>query len=148
MGNHTVVQAGNKEGEHLSVQHTSTDSPILPAVNLRELQAIDPKLVPFVIEQTALEAEFRRNESKRVNTLIFTERISGVVFGAIIALVVVGLGAYLILEGHDWAGVTLCGGTLATIVGIFVTKKVTENSSEDEDSKPTPKRNKANQRKR
>ena len=65
MANHTVVQAGNKEGEHLSVQHTSTDSPILPAANIRELQSIDPTLVPFVIEQTAKEADFRRNESKR-----------------------------------------------------------------------------------
>ena len=148
MANRTEIQARNREGEELSVQHTSTDSPILPALNLRELQAIDPNLVPFVIEQTALEADFRRKESKRVNTLIFTERISGVVFGAIIALVVVGLGAYLILQGHDWAGVTLCGGTLATIVGIFVTKKVTDKSDDDEDSKSTPRKNKSNQRKR
>lgn len=101
MGNHTVVQTGNKEGEHLSVQHTSTDSPLLPAANIRELQSIDPTLVPFVIEQTVLEADFRRNESKRVNTLIFAERISGVVFGAAIAVTVVGFGAYLILQGHD-----------------------------------------------
>lgn len=147
MANRTEIQARNREGEELSVQHTSTDSPILPALNLRELQEIDPKLVPFVIEQTALEADFRRKESKRVNTLIFTERISGVVLGAIIALVVVGLGAYLILQGHDWAGVTLCGGTLATIVGIFVTKKVTDKSEED-DSTPTPQRKKSTPKRR
>ena len=94
-----------------------------------------------------MEAEFRRKESKRVNTLIFTERISGVVFGAVIALTVVGLGFVLILRGHDWAGVTLCGGTLATIVGIFVTKKVTDKPEED-DSKPMPQRNKSNQKRR
>ncbi len=148
MGNQTVVQAGNKEGEHLSVQHTSTDSPILPAVNLRELQAIDPKLVPFVIEQTALEAEFRRKESKRVNTLIFTERISGVVFGAIIAIVVFTFGFIAILRGHDWAGVTLCGVALASIVGIFVTKKVTDKSEDDVELKPAPRRNKPNPKRR
>jgi hypothetical protein len=145
MGNHTVVQAGNKEGEHLSVQHTSTDSPLLPAANIRELQSIDPTLVPFVIEQTALEANFRRDESKRVNTLVFIERISGVVFGAIIAIVVFTFGFYAIMHGHDWPGVALCGGALASIVGIFVTKKVTEKNEEDE-TKPVPRQNKSKRR--
>ena len=83
----------------------------------------------------------------RVNTLIFTERISGVVFGAIIAIVVFTFGFIAILRGHDWAGVTLCGVVLASIVGIFVTKKVTDKSEED-DSKLVPQRNKSNQRKR
>ena len=147
MANHTVLQAGNKEGEHLSVQHTSTDSPVLPAANIRELQEIDQKLVPFVIEQTALEADFRRAETKRTNTFVFIERISGVVFGAVIALFVVALGSYLILQGHDWAGASLCGGTLVTIVGIFVTKKVTDKS-DDEDAKPEPRTSKPRARKR
>ena len=71
MANQTVVQTGNKEGDHLSVQHTSTDSPILPAANIRELQLIDPSLLPFVIEQTRLEANFRRTETKRISNFVF-----------------------------------------------------------------------------
>lgn len=138
MGNHTVVQAGNKEGEHLSVQHTSTDSPILPAENIRQLQNIDPNLVSFVIEQTAKEAEFRRTESKRINTMVFTERISGVVAGAIIAIVVFTFGFLLILKGHDWAGVALCGAALVSIISIFVTKKISEKP--ESITKPQPRR--------
>jgi hypothetical protein len=148
MANHTVLQAENKEGEHLSVQHTSTDSPILPAANMRELQEIDSKLVPFVIEQTSLEADFRRTETKRVNTLVFIERISGVVFGALIALFVEGLGSYLILRGHDWAGAIICGSALASIVGIFVTKKMTDNKSDDDEVKPEPRAPKPRPKKR
>lgn len=145
MGNQTVVRAGNKEGEHLSVQHTSTDSPLLPAANIRELQSIDPTLVPFVIEQTALEASFRRDETKRVNTLVFIERISGVVFGAIIAIVVFTFGFFAIMNGHDTAGVTLCGVALASIVSIFVTKKVTEKN-EDDEPKPVQRQSKSKRR--
>lgn len=145
MGNQqTVLQAGNKDGEHLSVQHTQTDSPILPAANLRELQSIDPNLVPFIIEQTALEANFRRSESKRVNTLVFIERISGVVFGALIAIVVFTFGFVLISRGHDWAGVAICGGALASILGIFVTKKVIDKP--DDDSKSAPRQSKPKKR--
>jgi len=61
MGRHTVAKASTREGE-LSLTKTDTDSPILPAAQLRELQAIDPKLVEWVIQQTEVEANFRRRE--------------------------------------------------------------------------------------
>lgn len=42
MAGHTELRAADKDGKQFSVSHTETDSPILPAANLRELQAIDP----------------------------------------------------------------------------------------------------------
>ena len=131
MGNkHTSVQAVNQQGEHVSIQQTSTDSPILPAANLQQLQQIDPKLVDWVVEQTKVEADHRRKNERQINTFIFIERMSGVIAGAGVAIFGLAVSAYLILHGHDWAGVAVSGTTLATIVTVLVTKDHQKKSSQ------------------
>lgn len=143
MSGHTKVQAVSKDGEQFTVQHTESDSPILPAPNLEHLQRIDPSLVPFVVEQTKIEADFRRSQNKKVNLYIFIERISGVLVGGGIALVGLGLGAYLILAGHDWAGTAICGINLVGIVSVIVTRKISKEdnpSSQNTSPKKTSRR--------
>lgn len=120
---HTRVQATNPDGGQLSVSRTTTDSPILPAANLQQLQQIDPKLVPWVIEQTEKEANFRRSETHRINGFVFIERISGVIAGAIVAIVGLIVAGYLVYSGHDWAGAVVGGATLVAIVTVLVTGK-------------------------
>lgn len=139
MGNQqTNVTARNEKGEHVALQHTQTDSPILPAANLEHLKQIDPSLVPFVVQQTELEATFRRTENKRTNTFVFIERVSGVVVGALVAIFGLVVSAYVIVQGHDWAGVGIGGATLVTIVTVLVTRN--KNEEEKPSPKQTPKR--------
>lgn len=133
--NHTNVHATNSQGHQLSINHTSTDSPILPAANLQQLQQIDPSLVQWVVTQTEIEANHRRQSEVRINRYIFIERISGVVAGAFVAVFGLAVGGYLIYKGHDWAGTILCGSTLGVIVTVLVTKQ-RANSSQDQ---PPPK---------
>jgi hypothetical protein len=121
--NQTSLQATDKDGQTVSVHHTQTDSPILPAANLLALAEIRPDLVDFVLDQTKTEADHRRKSQSLRDTFIFIERISGVVAGAIIALFVFALGGYLVLQGHDWAGVAICGTTLVGIVSLFVSRQ-------------------------
>ena len=127
---HTKVQATNPDGRQLSVSHTTSDSPILPAVNLQQLQQIDPSLVKWVVDQTQIEATHRRKESTSINRFIFAERISGVIAGALVSIIGLVISGYLVLQGHDWAGVALGGATLITIVTVLVTGK------KDSDDKP------------
>lgn len=134
---HTNVQATNTHGHQLSIHHTATDSPILPAANLQQLKEIDPSLVDWVKEQTVIEASHRRSAEDRLNWFIFLERISGVVAGAGVAIIGLLIGGYLILHGHDWAGVTLCGATLGTIVSVLVTRTIISRPHE-----PTPSKKK------
>ncbi len=136
MAEHTALHATDKDGKQFSVSHTETDSPILPAANLRELKAIDPSIIPFVIEQTKAEADFRRSETKKINLFVFLERISGVVAGLVITITVFILGYRLVLAGHDGAGVALCGTALVSIVSLFITKKVADRNSQAHPSKP------------
>jgi len=121
--NQTNVRKIDPDGGTFHVQHTSTDSPILPAANLAQLNEIDPALVTFVVEQTAKEAEHRRNQERRINTFIFTEKLIGVIVAALLAFFVFGLGAYLISTNHDVAGVTICGAGLVSIVALFVNRQ-------------------------
>lgn len=98
---HTKVHATNPDGGQLSVSRTTTDSPILPAVNLQQLQQIDPKLVTWVVEQTEKEANFRRGETRRINSFIFAERISGVIVGGFVAIAGLAVSAYVAIQGHE-----------------------------------------------
>lgn len=140
--NHLNLQATNKDGQSVSLQHTSTDSPILPAANLEHLQRIDPALVPFVIDQTALEATSRRKALIQYNRFVFIERISGVVMGGAVAILCFAMGGYIILQGHDWAGVAMCGTTLATIVTVIVNKDrlASKQPGDTASKKPRPAR--------
>ena len=134
----TQLQATDRDGKMVSVQHTSTDMPILPAENIAKLYSIDPQIVTFVMEQTKAEAEARRAESTRINRFVFMERISGVVMGGIVALAAFLIGAYVILQGHDVAGVSLCGVSLVGIVSVIVTRQSGKNGK-GEPPKPPPK---------
>lgn len=106
---------------------------------MQQLQQIDPALVQWVVNQTEIEASHRRRENARVNTFVFIERVSGVVAGAGVAVLGFLAGAYLVMNGHEWAGVALCGSTLATIVAVLVTKQ-NASKSEVADSTSKPKR--------
>lgn len=137
--NHTQLHATDNEGSRLAIQHTSTDSPILPAENLARLKEIDPSLVSWVVQQTEIEAGHRRKETSHVNWFIFAERILGVILGAGVAILGLGAATYLALKGHDWVAAVVGGGTLATIVTVIVGYNK-RNANEALNVKPTPRR--------
>lgn len=131
MGNsHTNLQGANSDGRTFTVQHTSTDSPILPAANLAQLKEIDPTLIDFVKDETAMEAASRRRNDALINWFIFIEKISGVLVGGVIAAFVFSIGGYLVLRGHDIAGVGICGAGLVSIVALFVNRQNNLNKKE------------------
>ena len=120
--NHTSVKAQDSTGGQFHVLHTSTDTPILPAENLRQLAEIDHSLVAWVIEQTERESAHRRTEEKRINRFILFERLSGIIARTIVSCFGLGLGGYLIMHNHDVAGVAISGVGLASIVSVLVAR--------------------------
>lgn len=103
-------------------ENTIIESPILPVENLRQLSEIDSALIPWVISQIECEAAHRRREENKVNSFVFIERLSGIVAGTFVAIFGLALGAYLVMQNHDLAGVTISGVGLATIVSVLVSK--------------------------
>ncbi len=140
--NHTNLQSTGPDGKQLLVQHTTTDSPILPAANLEHLQRIDPsgELVRWVVVQTEEEAKYRRQENTRVNRYIFTERIAGIALGALVAIVGLGLATYLAISGHDAVAGVIGGATLLGIVSVLVTRRKDAAPESEKSSTSTKKK--------
>jgi len=100
-------------------------------------------LVTWVVKETEIEATHRRTETSKINTFIFIERMSGVIAGALVAIFGLGASAYLVLQGHDVAGASLGGVTLASIVAVLVS----HNKKSDTESKNSEPVRKPNRRK-
>src|SRR3990172_3378104 len=101
----------NRDGE-LMLQQQETDSPILNVAQLERLQRFKPEAVDWVIRQTQIEAEDRRRERWRLNTLLFTERVVGQIFSLITGLAGISGGAYVALQNQPWAGATIAGAAI------------------------------------
>jgi uncharacterized membrane protein len=113
----TKIQA--RKGE-VAVSSTTTDSPILPIEHLERLAQIAPHRVDWVFDQTEAESEFRRGETKRVNTMVFMERMAGLVFALLLAIGGLGGAMYLAIEGKEATASIIGGATLVGLVTAFI----------------------------
>lgn len=121
-GNHTRVQS--KRGDHeVAVSSTTTDAPLLPIDQIERLHHIAPDRVGWVFEQTAIESQNRRNETKRLNTLIFVERLAGLTFALAVAVLGLGCAVYLALHDKEITASIIGGATLVGLVTAFVAAK-------------------------
>lgn len=109
MANKQTTAKVNRQSGDLTVQQHETDSPILPVPQLEQLQRFKPDAVDWVLAQTQIEAETRRSETHRINTLVFIERVIGQVFAFLIGLAGVVGGAYVATQGQPWAGTVIAG---------------------------------------
>jgi hypothetical protein len=125
---HTTTDVQD-EATQIQVRHISTDAPIFPIEMLERMHTFRPDLVDKVIDLTSSEANFRRTESKRINTLTFIERLIGQVAATTIGLSSVGGGIYLVLTGHDWAGAAIVATGIGGLAIALVSGK--RNSEEN-----------------
>lgn len=116
----TQAKVSNRNGE-LTLQQQETDSPIIPVAQLERLQRFKPEAVDWVIQQTQIEAEDRRRERRRINTLVFIERIMGQIFALITGLAGTIGGSYVALKGQPWAGATIAGAAITCLAVVFLT---------------------------
>jgi hypothetical protein len=129
----TNARVKNRDGTELVVQDSHSDSPLLPIAGIERLHNIRPDRVDWVFEQTQIEAEKRREEQHRVNTLLFMETVFAFVehmFGRLLAFSIgiggIGRGVYLRMNGHEWLGGTLASLTIGTLAVAFLTKNRNE----------------------
>lgn len=115
--NHTRARAHKGE---VVVSSTTTDSPILPIEQIERLKEIAPHRVDWVFDQTQLESESRRSEAKRINTMVFIERMAGLTFALAVAIIGLGAAVYLAIQGKEVTASIIGGGTLVGLVTSFV----------------------------
>jgi len=121
----TQVNIKNRHGS-LTAQQQETDSPIIPVAQLERLQQFKPDAVDWVINQTQVEAEYRRKETKRVNTFIFAQRFLGQIFAFLMGLSGIGAGSYVAIKGEAWAGAMIASFALTVLAVVFLTGKNTK----------------------
>lgn len=104
----------------VNVSSTTTDSPILPIEQIERLQQIAPHRVEWVFDQTQIESEDRRATNRRVNLMLFIERIAGLVFALLVAILGLGAAVYLAMNDKEVTASIIGGGTLVGLVTAFV----------------------------
>lgn len=112
--NHTRV---SKRGNALTATSTTTDAPLLPMQQMRQLQELSPARLEWMFNETEIEAKHRRSENRRINTMIFIERVLGLFFALVVTVLGLGSAVYCAqIDREITAGII--GG--ATLVGLAV----------------------------
>ncbi len=118
MAKSQTTKISNRDQE-VTFQRHETDSPIIPVAQLEKLNEFKPDAVDWVIEQTTIEANFRREETSRVNGYIFFERILGQVCALVIGLVGIVGGSWAVLNDQP-AGAVIASSAFIGLVAVFL----------------------------
>ncbi len=96
------------------------ESPILPVDQLKQLHQIKPGAVDWVINQTQIEAEHRREETSRVNGFILVEHFLGQVSALTLGVTGILGGSYVAINGQPWAGVAIAASVMAGLTFVYL----------------------------
>lgn len=119
----TQVRARGATGDEVQVSHSQTDSPIIDVASLEKLQSFRPDIVDFVIEQTKAEAEYRRQENKRINTFTFIEHMGGIVLAGMVCMVGVFGSVYAANQGHERLAIAIALSCIGTLAVAYLNRK-------------------------
>lgn len=119
----TQVRTRNDRGEELHLSQSQTDSPILDVHSIERLQQFRPDIVDFIIRQTKEEADFRRKETKRVNTFAFVERLGGILVSILICLFGIFGSIYAFTQGSENLAMTIAGVSIGTLAVAYLRRK-------------------------
>ena len=90
-------------------------------MGIEQLHKFRPDAVDWIIQQTQIEADYRRKETQRLNTFTLVERILGQVFALIIGLTGIVGGSYVALNGQPAAGGTIASVAITGLAAVFLT---------------------------
>lgn len=119
MGRSTTAQLKDKD-RHLTVSQHDTDAPVLPVAQLERLNQFYPEAVPWVINEASIEGQFRRSETRRINTFVFIERLAGIIAGLTVAIVSLTVAYQLAMAGREGVAAIIGGTTVVALVGAFI----------------------------
>lgn len=119
MSRHRQIRA-KSPGQELTVHDHETDTPVLPIAQIEQLHQFRPDRVDWVFEQTEREADARRKETQRVNTLIFIERFAGILFAFLLGCTGLIGSIWLAAQGKEIAASSIGGVTLVSLVSAFI----------------------------
>jgi len=105
---------------HLTIPHREIDIPLVQVDQLERLSCFKPEAVDWIISQAQVEADFRRKESQRVNSLVFVERLMSQLCALLIGGGAILGGSFVALHGQPWAGTTIAGAAITGLAIAFI----------------------------
>ena len=113
------------------MQTSTTDAPLLPIAQLIQLKQIAPERLAWVFEETTKEAEFRRRELRRINTLVFCKHLSSL--GAGLLAVAGGIGASLYCASihESLTAATFATTTIGVLAWAFLGNRKAEGATDN-----------------
>jgi uncharacterized membrane protein len=119
MANNQTRAHAQRDGG-LTVHSTTTDAPILPIEQVERLHSLLPDKVDWVFEQTALEAQARRSETRRINTMVFVEGLAGQIFAFLSIVISMGAAVYCAMLGQSIVASVIGGATVVGLAAAFI----------------------------
>lgn len=98
----------------------SYNGPIPHPSHLSQFEEILPGSAERIFQMTEGDLKHIQDLQKQSMKDDFTYSMTGVLIGGIVTVGAIFGSIYVIIAGHDWAGVGIIGMTLSTIVGAFI----------------------------
>ncbi len=121
------------------VQHTSSlhVGPLPAPSDLKAYEDIYPGLANRIVTMAEEQSAHRRYLEAKVITSDVRRSWGGLIAALVVAVIGLGGSFIVITMGHDWAGATIAGGTLTSLVGAFLYGSWSKKSERLEKAKPS-----------
>lgn len=130
-----VVQAVLTQALSFQIEREEHHEGSLPAPRtLREYNEIIPNGAERIMKAFENQSSHRISLEKKLVGRQTFQSLLGQLFGFFIALIILGLGVYLIEKGHAVAGITLFGIDMVGLVAIFVVGRKAQKEKLNETS--------------
>ena len=110
------------------------EGPLPPPVALGQYEDVLPGSAERIMRMTEAQAEHRiqqeRNASQREDDRVQIEKTAvvadsrrgyiGLIFGFVISLIIISVGAYIAVSVQPWVGASIIGGNIAGLAWVFV----------------------------
>lgn len=124
MPSRNEVKIAKRDGDGkeaaLAVKSDNFDAPLLPVEEMERLSSFFPEANKLIVEQTKIEAEWRRSEISKNNQRTFRERKLGQIFAFLIGLAGIIGGSCVAVFGSAAAGGTIATASIATLAVAFL----------------------------
>ncbi|MCC6960351.1 MAG: DUF2335 domain-containing protein [Dehalococcoidia bacterium] len=106
------------------------NGPIPPPAALAAFEQVQPGLADRITRMAENEQSHRHSTQRRALLIEGVRTIGGMASALVITLFSLAVAAYLIVNGHPWPGSLFGGGTLVTVVALFLATDRTKDHPE------------------
>ena len=120
----------------------SWEGPLPPPNALQQYEEIVPGAAARILDMAERQSNHRIQLEKTVIVGDSRRSNMGLIFAFLLSAAIIGVGAYLIMNDHDWAGASLIGLDLVGLATVFVYGTRSRRAERERKSKVMPRASK------